>query len=62
MNTTELDPKQPVPSADIESRMILQPIAAPSILGLYGLAGATFMVAAHTAQWFGASTLSNLMF
>lgn len=31
----------------------LQPIAAPSILGLYGFAGATFMVAAHMAHWYG---------
>jgi len=31
----------------------LQPVAAPSILGLYGFAGATFMVAAHMAHWFG---------
>lgn len=31
----------------------LQPIAAPSILGLYGFAGATFMVAANMAHWFG---------
>jgi uncharacterized protein len=34
-------------------RIYLQPIAAPSILGLYGFAGATFMVAAHMAHWFG---------
>jgi succinate-acetate transporter protein len=35
------------------TRIFLQPIAAPSILGLFGFAGATFMVAAHQAQWFG---------
>ena len=35
------------------ARIFLQPIAAPSILGLYGLAGATFMVAAEMAHWFG---------
>ncbi len=33
--------------------VLLQPIAAPSVLGLYGFAGATFMVAAHMAHWFG---------
>ena len=38
------------------TQIYLQPIAAPSILGLYGLAGATFMVAAHMAHWFGDST------
>src|SRR5919197_6088574 len=35
------------------TRIFLQPIAAPSILGLFGFAGATFMVAAHQAEWFG---------
>jgi hypothetical protein len=35
------------------TQIYLQPIAAPSILGLYGFAGATFMVAAHMAHWFG---------
>src|SRR5579883_3308754 len=36
-----------------QPRVFLQPIAAPSILGLYGFAGATFMVAANMAHWFG---------
>lgn len=31
----------------------LQPVAAPSILGLYGFAVATFMVAANLAGWYG---------
>jgi succinate-acetate transporter protein len=35
------------------TRIFLQPIAAPSILGLFGFAGATFMVAANQAHWFG---------
>lgn len=35
------------------TQIYLQPIAAPSILGLYGFAGATFMVAAHMANWYG---------
>ena len=33
------------------ARIYLQPIVAPSILGLYGFAGATFMVAANFAGW-----------
>jgi uncharacterized protein len=37
-------------------RVVLQPIAAPSILGLFGFAGATFIVAAHMAGWFGNDT------
>jgi succinate-acetate transporter protein len=36
-----------------QTRVFLQPIAAPSILGLFGFAGATFMVAANMAGWFG---------
>jgi uncharacterized protein len=35
------------------AQIYLQPIAAPSILGLYGFAAATFIVAAHMAGWFG---------
>jgi succinate-acetate transporter protein len=34
-------------------RVFLQPIAAPSILGLYGFGVATFMVAANIAGWYG---------
>jgi len=45
-----------IPQASIS----LQPIAAPSILGLYGFAGATFMVAAHMAHWFG-GTQTNMV-
>lgn len=35
------------------ARVVLTPIAAPSILGLFGFAAATFMVSAHLAGWFG---------
>lgn len=54
-----LSPVPPVPPRELleefsaPSRIYLQPIAAPSILGLYGFAGATFMVAANMAGWFG---------
>jgi|SRR5579863_946591 len=48
--------------SDARAQIYLQPIAAPSILGLYGLAGATFMVAAHMAHWFGDSTTSLYLF
>ncbi len=44
------DPREePLPPAQI----YLQPVAPPSILGLYGFAAATFMVAAHMAHWYG---------
>lgn len=36
-----------------QTRVFLTPIAAPSILGLFGFAGATFMVGANLAGWFG---------
>lgn len=35
------------------TRIFLRPIAAPSILGLFGFAGATFIVASHLAGWYG---------
>jgi uncharacterized protein len=34
-------------------RVFLQPIAAPSILGLFGFAGATLIVASNLAGWWG---------
>src|SRR5919199_1960657 len=37
-------------------RVFLQPISAPSILGLFGFAGATFIVAGHLAGWYGNTT------
>ncbi|GLW66879.1 hypothetical protein Arub01_51230 [Actinomadura rubrobrunea] len=35
------------------TRVFLQPVAAPSILGLFGLAAATMMVGAWMAGWYG---------
>jgi succinate-acetate transporter protein len=40
----------------VATRVILQPIAAPSILGLFGFAGATFIVASNMAGWWGTPT------
>lgn len=56
MSTNPTIPIRPTPEILAEApqtHVSLQPIAAPSILGLYGFAGATFMVAAHMAHWFG---------
>ena len=47
-------------SEEPQAHISLQPIAAPSILGLYGFAGATFMVAAHMAHWYG-TTQTNMV-
>jgi succinate-acetate transporter protein len=44
------------------TRVFLQPIAAPSILGLFGFAGATFMVAAHLAGWYGTTKSGTYLF
>jgi hypothetical protein len=50
------------PDMDSRVRVMLQPIAAPSILGLFGFAGATFMVAAHLAGWFGTTQSGQYLF
>jgi succinate-acetate transporter protein len=44
------------------TRVVLTPIAAPSILGLYGFAGATFIVAAHLAGWYGGEESALYLF
>ena len=43
-------------------RVVLQPIAAPSVLGLFGFAGATFIVAANMAGWYGSATTPGYLF
>ena len=46
--------RRPVDPGDhVDTRVSLTPIAAPSILGLFGFAGATLVVAGHTAGWYG---------
>jgi uncharacterized protein len=40
----------------VATRVFLQPIAAPSVLGLFGFAGATFIVASNLAGWWGTPT------
>jgi succinate-acetate transporter protein len=44
------------------TRVFLQPIAAPSILGLYGFAAATFAVTAHLVGWYGNGSSPLLIF
>ena len=43
-------------------RPFLQPIAAPSILGLYAFAGSTLIVAAELAGWYGNSDTALYLF
>ncbi len=47
---------------NVSGQVFLQPVAAPSILGLFGFAGATFMVAAHMARWYGTDYTPMLLF
>src|SRR5437016_13641588 len=42
-------------------RVTLQPIAAPSVLGLFGFAGATFIVAANLAGWYGTTATAGFL-
>lgn len=44
------------------TRIVLQPIAAPSILGLFGFSAATFIVAANLAGWYGSPTSGVYLF
>jgi succinate-acetate transporter protein len=44
------------------TRVFLQPIAAPSILGLFGFSAATFMVTAYLVGWYGTSSSPLLIF
>jgi hypothetical protein len=46
----------------IPARIFLQPIAAPSVLGLYAFMGATLIVAAHMAGWYGSETTPEFLF
>jgi succinate-acetate transporter protein len=47
---------------EAEAQIVLQPIAFPSILGLFGFAGATFVVAANLAGWYGTSQTPDYLF
>src|SRR5436309_8540674 len=44
------------------ARVFLQPIAAPSILGLYGFSAATFIVTAYLVGWYGKASSPLLIF
>jgi uncharacterized protein len=44
------------------TRVFLQPIAAPSILGLFGFSAATFIVTAYLVGWYGTASSPLLIF
>ncbi len=52
----------PATDARVGAQVSLQPLAAPSILGLFGFAGATFMVAANLAGWYGGPRTPQYLF
>ncbi|SDL09393.1 acetate uptake transporter family protein [Nonomuraea jiangxiensis] len=60
----------PAPAQDAEdhaawqgrTRVFLQPIAAPSILGLFGFGAATLMVGAWLAGWYGSVATPLILF
>lgn len=58
----EYEQHEVAPANPPRAQIHLQPIAAPSILGLYGLAGAMFMVAAHMAHWYGSGNTALFLF
>lgn len=45
-----------------QTRVVLEPIAAPSILGLFGFAGATFIIAANLTGVVGNPTSPEMLF
>jgi succinate-acetate transporter protein len=49
-------------AADNQAQIFLQPVAAPSILGFFGLAAAVFILGAYWGNWFGDSTTAYLVF
>lgn len=44
------------------TRVFLQPVAAPSILGLFGFAAATFILTAYLVGWYGTASSPLLIF
>jgi succinate-acetate transporter protein len=50
------------PGWDDRSRIVLTPVPPPSILGLYGFAGATFIVASHLAGIWGDQDSPRFLF
>jgi len=43
------------------TRVVLSPMAAPSIVGLFGFMGATLMVGAWQAGWYGSATTPGII-
>lgn len=50
------------PSWEERARVVLTPVAAPSVLGLFGFFAATLVVGSHLAGWWGSVTAPTLVF
>jgi uncharacterized protein len=44
------------------SRVVLTPVAAPSVLGLYGFFGATLLIGSNLAGWWGSTASATQVF
>lgn len=67
MSMTQRSGQQPPGNGDLaywrdHTQVTLQPVAAPSVLGLFAFAGATFIVATHMAGWYGDSSTPQFLF
>ncbi len=49
-------------TTDAKPTIFLQPVAAPSVLGLLGFAGAMFLVATNLAGWYGQPSVNAYLF
>jgi uncharacterized protein len=54
-NVTERRSTASVTENRCEANVFLQPVAPPSILGMFALAGSTFMIGAWMAGWYGSA-------
>jgi uncharacterized protein len=64
-NAADAGPGAPDEAAEdweSRSRIVLTPVAAPSILGLFGFFSATLLVGSHLAGWWGGTTAPLLVF
>jgi succinate-acetate transporter protein len=59
-NTT--DDRSEAERWDERARVVLTPVAAPSILGLFGFFAATLLVGANMAGWWGTAASQTLVF
>jgi succinate-acetate transporter protein len=62
MTSSVVSMPNPQGEARLATRLPLSGAALPSILGMYAFAGATFIVAAHMAHWYGNAQSAMVLF